>query len=329
MGRVFTTEVQPSHKQLAWWQEVLSDIYYNVEVYSDHTDGLHGKIVEQVVGDVSITHFSADSQRVLRTREKIAADNDDAFVLVLPRQEHLFYNQSGRNGFAPPGSYVLVQTKEYYELSCPDSFRNVTVKMPAAMLRGRLPLVEDHCACAYPNDPVMGGIIRDFVLWVADHHMVLPPNLADEMGVQIIDMVAAMLESEVEPEKSLGERRNSQLRRRIQRYVSENLLEPDLTPSSIAKAFGISTSYVHRLFRPAGVAPGRWIMQNRLQRGYEMLTHHADLHLSIAEIAYASGFSSQAHFSKAFRRQFNVAPREARKVARDSRVFEALGQRTS
>ncbi len=328
MGRVFTTDNQPSPKQLAWWQEVLSDIYYKVDVYSDHTDGLHGKIVEQVVGDVSITHFSADSQRVLRTREKIAADDDDAFVLVIPRREPLYYNQSGRNGFAPPDSYVLVQTKEYYELSCSDSFQNVTVKMPAAMLCGRLPLAEDHCAGAYPNDPVMARIIRDFVLWVADHHSVLPPKLANEMGVQIIDMVAAMLESEVEPEKSVCGRRSNEFRKRIQRYVGENLLDPDLTPSSIAKAFGISTSYVHRLFRPVGLTPGRWIMQNRLQRGYEMLTNHADLHRSIAEIAYASGFSSQAHFSTAFRRQFNVAPREARKVARDSRVFETFSRRT-
>ncbi len=326
MVRVFTTDKRPNHKQVAWWQEILSDVYYKVEVCTEHTDSLRGKIVEQAVGDVSITHFSADSQRVLRTREKIAAD-DDAFVLVFPRREQLYYNQGGRNGFVPPGSYVLIQTKEYYELSCPDSFCNVTIKMPAAELHERLPMAEDHCASAYPNDPVMGRIIHDFVLWVANHHDILPPGLAKRMGSQIIDMVAAMLESEVDLDRGLCERRSIQLRRRVQHYMRENLLDPNLTPSSIAEAFGISASYVHKLFRPSGITPGRWIKQNRLQRGYETLTHRANSHLSIAEIAYASGFSSQAHFTTAFRRQFSVTPREARKFARDSRVFETFGRR--
>ncbi len=78
MARHFTTSSQPDGRKLAWWQDVLSDVYYNLEVFSDHRDGLRARIDEQVFGPASITLFDADNQRVLRTRSRIARDADDS-----------------------------------------------------------------------------------------------------------------------------------------------------------------------------------------------------------------------------------------------------------
>lgn len=316
MPRAFTSIDQPPARQLRWWQEVLSDIYYNLEVISPHRDGLFGRIVEHDFGCASITEFAADSQRVLRTRSRIAMDDADSFVLVIPLRQPLFYNQSGRSGFCEPGSYVLVQTREFYELSCPDGFANVTVKLPGDRVRARIPFAEDHCARAFAPQPEMGRLLRDYAIWLLEHRAAMPDALAMQMSEQLLDLLAALLASEAGHAGASGRKAAAKLRRRIHAYLAEHLFDPDISPAKVADAFGISVTYLYQLFRPAGVPIGRWIVANRLQRGYEMLTLPRHQGHSIAEIAYTVGFNSQSHFSDAFRRQFGITPSQARQAMR-------------
>lgn len=315
IARAFTTLDQPAGRQLPWWQEILSDVYYNVEVLSRHRDGLYGRIIEHEIGHTSITQFSADDQRVLRTRSRIAMDDDNSFVLVMPLEGKLFYNQSGRSGICEPGSYVLVQTREFYELSCSDGFSNVTLKLPGNMVRSRIPFAEDHCASGQAARSGMARLISDYALWLVDHSETMPEAVALQMSEQLLDLLAASLCGEVNSSPELRQSSAICLRRRIHEYLGEHLFDADLTPRDVAEALGISCTYLYQLFRPAGMPIGRWIVASRLQRGYEMLTMPRYLDRSVAEIAYAVGFSSQSHFSDAFRRQFGLTPSQARKVA--------------
>lgn len=327
MSRAFTSIDQPPARQLRWWQEVLSDVYYNVEVISSHEDGLFGRIVEHDFGCASITEFAADSQRVLRTRSRIAIDDCDSFVLVIPMREPLFYNQCGRSGFCDPGSYVLVQTREFYELSCPDGFSNVTIKLPGDLVRSRIPFAEDHCARAFAPEPEMGRLLRDYAIWLLEHRAAMPDALARQMSEQLLDLLAALLSSEARGGSGGGHTASAKLRRRIHAYLCEHLFDPDLSPAKVAEAVGISGTYLYQLFRPAGVPIGRWIVANRLQRGYEMLTLPRHQGLSIAQIAYTVGFNSQSHFSDAFRRQFGITPSQARLAQRGGVAFRPASAR--
>jgi len=99
--------------------------------------------------------------------------------------------------------------------------------------------------------------------------------------------------------------------------VRKNLCDPDLAPDSIAQACGISLRYLHLLFKDAEASVCQWIREKRLQSAYEMLQKAAP-QTSIAQIAYAVGFSDHAQFSNAFRKKFGQAPSELRapKMAR-------------
>ncbi|GAB5470133.1 MAG: helix-turn-helix domain-containing protein [Rhodospirillales bacterium] len=310
MERAFTTVDRPPARQLRWWQDVLSDVYYNVEVASAHREGLYGQIVEHDIGCASITLFEGDQQRVLRSRQRIAMDDEDSVALVMPTRGALYYSQSGRSGFQPAGSYVLVHTRGFYELACPDGFTNLTVKLPAARLRQSLPFFEDHCACAFSPDRRLAGVLQDYALWLVEQREVLTPALAARLSDQLLDLLVALLQSEGAAPEEAGDRAG--LRQRIVDHLKAELCDPDLTPAKVARDFAISTSYLHRLFRGSGQSLGRWIAVNRLQRGYELLTLPERRSASVAEVAYAVGFTSQAHFSASFKRQFGVTPSAAR-----------------
>ncbi len=80
----------------------------------------------------------------------------------------------------------------------------------------------------------------------------------------------------------------------------------NLSIADLATETGYSPSHFLRLFRSAtGSTPHRFLMEIRLKKAALLLTHGAR---PITEIAFAAGFSSHAHFTRAFTQHFGVSP---------------------
>jgi AraC family transcriptional regulator len=99
-------------------------------------------------------------------------------------------------------------------------------------------------------------------------------------------------------------------RRIVSDYVDAHLLAP-LPVAELAALLGLSEAHFARAFKQTvGMAPHRFVMERRLERGKRML---ADTEDSIALIASACGFADQAHFSRAFSQAFGMSPSALRK----------------
>ncbi|WP_290703059.1 GlxA family transcriptional regulator [Amphritea sp.] len=82
--------------------------------------------------------------------------------------------------------------------------------------------------------------------------------------------------------------------------------------STLAGKIGTTQRNLETVFQKYEQAsPGRYYLRLRLQHAWKMIE---ETHLSIANIAQATGFSSQSHFSKCFREQFNHRPSELRQA---------------
>ncbi|MET3620867.1 AraC family transcriptional regulator [Burkholderia ambifaria] len=78
-----------------------------------------------------------------------------------------------------------------------------------------------------------------------------------------------------------------------------------VTLGDVAQAAGLSPFHAARLFtRTTGMPPHAWRNQLRLQRALAPLRAG----VSIAEVAAASGFVDQSHFTRHFKRMFGVPP---------------------
>jgi AraC family transcriptional regulator len=118
----------------------------------------------------------------------------------------------------------------------------------------------------------------------------------------------------------LGERTPGQVRgpatltrrklSRVQELI-ESRLDADLTLQDLATAVGYSRSYFLRAFRATtGVTPHRYLLNRRIERARRSL---GETDMSIAQIAYCCGFSSQAHLTVAFRKVCGLTPGEYRR----------------
>jgi len=90
----------------------------------------------------------------------------------------------------------------------------------------------------------------------------------------------------------------------MQERLTGDLVEP-VTLAEVAKAAGLSPFHAARLFtQTTGLPPHAWRNQMRLQRALAPLRAGS----SVTDVAAASGFTDQSHFTRHFRRMFGVPP---------------------
>ncbi|MCG2621175.1 AraC family transcriptional regulator [Arthrobacter sp. I2-34] len=95
-------------------------------------------------------------------------------------------------------------------------------------------------------------------------------------------------------------------------YIRNHLQEADLSAPRIARAVGISERHLARVFAAEETSAGREILVTRLRRAAEKLAD-PQLHAApVGAIAASVGFTSAAHFSRAFKQAYGRTPREAR-----------------
>ena len=99
---------------------------------------------------------------------------------------------------------------------------------------------------------------------------------------------------------------------RICAYVAAHLRNPDLSVQAIATALNCSKRHVHNGFAGQDTSLGAFIQHSRLQLVMRELRQPELAQHTITDIAMACGFSSSAHFSRAFKAYTGMSPSEYR-----------------
>lgn len=315
MASAYSTAGVDSSRQLLKWQQIMGDVYYAVNIVGDRKHGIRGELMEQTVDRISITRFDSDRQRVLRTRENISRDGDDSYVIVFPETGSLYYEHLGRSGFLDSGSYVVVRSSEYYELACPDNFRNTTIRIPSGALESEYPQAWDHCANRYRGTSDFAAIVRGFAQSIWSLNDATRLQLGGELSTEMTRLVAILLRSESNPDilgTPSAKRSTSYLYREILSQIRSHRAETPLSAKQVALQLRISCSYVNKILAEHNTSFGKVLKEAHLQIAYEMLCDPRMQNLSIKEVMYRAGFTNFSHFCYAFKTQFGRTAGEVR-----------------
>jgi AraC-like DNA-binding protein len=86
--------------------------------------------------------------------------------------------------------------------------------------------------------------------------------------------------------------------------LTDDLTEP-LSLAELAQTVGLSTFHAARLFtRETGLAPHAWRNQMRVNRALDAWRAG----VPVTDVAAASGFTDQSHFTRHFKKTFGVSP---------------------
>jgi AraC family transcriptional regulator len=107
-----------------------------------------------------------------------------------------------------------------------------------------------------------------------------------------------------------GEMKHYEVIERSLLHIENNLQQP-LSLESVSNAFNMSKYYFHRLFSAImGCSLNQYILSRRLNASVQYLQNED---LSLTEIAYRLNFGTPSSFTRAFKRQYGIAPSSLRK----------------
>ncbi|MEM8728706.1 MAG: AraC family transcriptional regulator [Pseudomonadota bacterium] len=155
----------------------------------------------------------------------------------------------------------------------------------------------------HPDIPNLAQMMRRFLL-SPDRRTYI---YGETLGLAILLNVIASLEApKVAPRLALSARQVSQ----VCDYVDAHLAE-QLSLADLARLLSMSVYHFNRAFGATmSMSPYQYIIERRVVYAREML---ADPQLSLADVAYAVGFSSQAHMTDVFRKRLDTTPGAYRK----------------
>ena len=95
---------------------------------------------------------------------------------------------------------------------------------------------------------------------------------------------------------------------RVMQFVEENIANSDVNVGDMASAAAVSRSGLQRKVKQAmGITPQDLLREARIKRACQLLRQTDK---TVAEVAYACGFSDPKYFSRSFKQSTGMSPTE-------------------
>ncbi|MBR1224786.1 MULTISPECIES: AraC family transcriptional regulator [unclassified Bradyrhizobium] len=313
----FDTDGLRPDERFDHWCEVRAKGLFGVtiEVSRERRPDFHGRFSAYETGGATVAELQASSYRVSRTWADIKRMSGDSLnIFQQVRGPGMLRAGEERVHMIADGTMTIAHSDVPFA-GTPirsDGFHFRALKIPVTG-NARLAAGAENLLCEplLPETPVARLIEAIFAAIVEQR---IEAAHADAT-IRHIAQLALLARGRVTPGTS--ESRNAVRHGYLQMALAllrSHLLEPDLSPTRVARALNISVRQLHLLFEPTGQSFARTVLAMRLaeaRRQMESMPLRP-----VAEIASASGFDSLATFYRTFRQTYGMAPGDLRKDLR-------------
>lgn len=269
------------------------------------------------IGECTLSHARTDPLIGHRTKAHIGKDGQDFFSLMYMAEGSMIFTQRDNESCARQHDIALWDSAQPAQTRFDHPIRQLHVMIPRTTAIAQLPGIERLCGLSINGESEVGKILRSHIVQLGCSIAGIPERLRPLIMDATLQLIAATFHPE-EERITAAVRRPALLR--IEKYILGNLGDPDLSVASIADALGYSARHVHRLFDGFDFSVGDWIKRRRLLAARTLLASNPSRDLSVAQVAYRFGFRQHSHFSRAFKEEFGVSPKQFRQgLANDSK----------
>jgi AraC-like DNA-binding protein len=138
------------------------------------------------------------------------------------------------------------------------------------------------------------------------------PRTGVRLAGNVLDLLGTVLIERLDCAPPDPDRAHRAMMLQITAFIEEHLGEADLAPAQIAAAHHISLRQLHKLFHASGTTVAGWIRQRRLERCGHDLRDPRWSARPVAAIGARWGYPDPAHFSRLFKANYGVGPRDYR-----------------
>lgn len=264
-------------------------------------------------GGLPLVSLRTNAGLIKRPKASADHDNDQHCFLVSQRSGYCRISQNGQSIELAPGELLLM-----------DSVDSIEITPFGLIEHASLSLSRDEVCKQLGSQPRTFGKIASGKACGRMLH-VLMDQLCNEaldgegavgegeaLQCALISLLGSAFEQEHDSRDDASSLQGANLRSYVQKVIDESLTQPGLSPVGLANRLNISVRHLYRLFEEQDDSVCRYIQRARLKRSADDLINPFLRGESITSIAYKWGFTDSAHFSRSFKKQFELSPKDFR-----------------
>ena len=311
-NRLSTASV-PAHERFAYYLDIICAVYTKLDCERPANGDVFGEIVFSRLGSLDLTQIASNVHHVRRAPASIRSDTRDSLLVHIQRQGRGIVQQDSRQAHLLPGDFAIYDTTRPYDLHFQDPHHDViVVRLPRSQLEPHVVNLHELTATTVPGSGAAGHLLLTMIETLQRDIDRLHPSSAAGVAEGVTSIIAAGLRSLARANTRRPSNLSAYHVARVKAYVTQCLRDPELSIANIAAAVKLSPDHLSRLFRAEPVALSRLIWQQRLDACRRELSDPRQARRSVSEIAFSWGFNDATHFSRSFKEQFAMTPREWR-----------------
>ncbi len=321
MTALLSIDSLPQPRREAAWRDAVCDTFVRLECTPERSAPMHGRIEAGLLGNLHVARVTSSPQRVERTRER-AAQDDQAFVLLsLQYRGRTVVRQGDHEAVLTPGCIAFYDTARPYTLTLPQDFDQIVLHLPRDMVDASVPRGLDHMAQKLSaSNPFAQTIIALGPQLLAMTNTARP-GMAARTAAAAVELISLALDSLSEQTQTPTDIAASPrapsavadaLAWRARELIGHQLDDAALTPTRLASQMHVSLRRLQEIFHNQGTTLSDCIWDARLEFARGLLVAATQRQESVSLIAMRSGFSDVAHFCRRFKQRFGVSPSEYR-----------------
>lgn len=304
----FTTHDLPIREQFDAWMGWFDGVF-NVAL-AEHETGFAATSTVWTLDNFGLSRVKAPGLTAVRGRELLRSNPVDHWVVTLGQRRTLGSVGQGLALDVPPSvPFIASLGRELVSQRSQDE--RLQLYLPRDGFRELAPILE--AAQGQALDTPLGRLLGDYIA-------LLERSFADleaEDVPRLTNAVRAMVLACTGPSSDRLDVATSQInltrREKARQFIDRNLREPGLDATSLCREIGMSRTQLYRLFHDDGGVV-RYIRHRRLLRSYADLSDPLN-NASIHAIADSLCFEDASSFSRAFKQEFDLNPRDVRAAA--------------
>jgi AraC-like DNA-binding protein len=299
---------------IAVWQESIG-VLYDVRLRKSTDDRFYFHADAFHFGDIVLTSYKCLAQSFDRSRVRIGRDGLDHLTLQICLQGNHGRRDGPSDDRAGPGD-LLVADLAQAQATATSDFDSLNLTVPRRLLAPLLKAPDEQNLRVVSGKAPLTVLLRNHLQGLYQAAPDIGSGDAEAVVRPTLELAAAAINAAVAEENAAAVR--LALTDDMRHYVDDHIVDQGLTAENVAAHFGISTRKLYYLFEPHG-GFSSYVREARLRRCRAELIDPDHRHESIADIAERHGFNHRKSFIRAFRRSFDVTPREMRAFAVEGR----------
>ena len=311
---VYSTANVSGNSRASYWNDIYSRRFAQVTFNPVDRDGFEAELKMGVIGPIGMARVHSKPTGIERNKSHIDRTCGRLFSFVLQARGTGVFSHYGHETVLEEGDFTLCDNAAPHRFNFGSRTELIIVRIAPEVLKSYIPFPEQVCGLRLPATKGLTGTAANMAqsLW----HLLesgLPEKFSAMLARNLLDTMATSyamaFDASVKDSAAVGTRKVL-----AKRYIEAHLKDPDLTPTQVADALHISSRYLRMLFSGETESVSTYILRRRLEECAKQISNVLWRAHTITEIAFAWGFNSAAHFTRAFRDQYQMTPSEYRRM---------------